>query len=104
MKNLILIFILLTMSFISCKKNSNSTNFTTDCSGAAKSYKNDVQPIIQNYCVGCHSNYLSYSQVYSSRDEINNTVGNGIMPRNGSLTSAQKNAIMCWINNGALNN
>jgi hypothetical protein len=26
------------------------------------------------------------------------------MPMNGSLTAAEKNAILCWIDNGAANN
>jgi hypothetical protein len=26
------------------------------------------------------------------------------MPKTGSLTTAQKNAIICWIDNGAANN
>jgi hypothetical protein len=26
------------------------------------------------------------------------------MPQNGSLTSSEKNAIICWIDNGAPNN
>jgi hypothetical protein len=35
---------------------------------------------------------------------IKPAVANGTMPKTGTLTTAQKNSIICWINNGAPNN
>jgi hypothetical protein len=104
-KSLALLFICLAL-FTTCKKNSptDSNNYTADCSGAAKSYKTDVAPVIQSSCSTCHSNFSSYSQVFNSRSSIKNTIENGTMPKSGSLSDAQKNAVICWINSGGANN
>ena len=94
--------------------NKNNVDYTADCS-TAKSYATDVSPIIQSYCAtnsGCHASgssngpgvLTSYAQVYSARSAIRTAVVNGSMPQNGSLTNAQKNAIICWIDSGAANN
>lgn len=102
-------FILLLMA---CSKTN--VNYTADC-GTTKSYATDVSPVIQSYCAtnsGCHANgsshgpgaLTSYAQVYSARSSIRTAVANGSMPQNGSLTNDQKNAIICWIDSGALNN
>jgi hypothetical protein len=98
---------------VSCSKNNNAT-FTEDCSSTAKSYSNDVSPIIQSFCAvsGCHASgstngpgaLTGFQQVFNARQAIRAAVVNGSMPQNGSLTSSQKNAIICWIDNGATNN
>jgi len=88
---------------------------TVDCSGTAKSFSTDVNPIIQATCTtnsGCHGSgsnngpgeLLTYSEIFSSRSSIRSAVASGSMPKTGSLTTAQKNAIICWIDNGAPNN
>jgi hypothetical protein len=87
---------------------------TLDCSGAAKSFSTDVNPIIQTFCnkSGCHdvasSNgpgpLTNYSQVFSARSLIKNQVSAGLMPQDRTLTKTQKEAIVCWINSGAANN
>jgi hypothetical protein len=97
---------------LACSKNNVS--YTADCS-TAKSYATDVSSVIQSYCAtnsGCHASGSSngpgalttYAQVYSARASIRSAVANGSMPQNGSLTNAQKNAIICWIDSGAANN
>lgn len=101
----------------SCSKNvSTSVSvFTADCSGTAESYSTNVAPIIASYCAansGCHAAgshegpgaLLTYAQVYSARTEIRSQVVSGAMPQNTTITNAQKNAIVCWIDGGAINN
>jgi hypothetical protein len=98
--------------FIACSKDS--VPFTADCS-TAKSFATDVSPIIQSSCAissGCHATGSSngpgaltnYSQVFNARSSIRTAVADGTMPQNGSLTTAQKDAILCWIDSGAANN
>ena len=47
---------------------------------------------------------LSYTQIFNARSSIRIAVSNGTMPQTGSLTTAQKNSIICWIDSGAPNN
>lgn len=106
---------------ISCKKQTESspgttgTSGTINCSGPAKSFSNDVSPIFQASCAssgGCHGNgsfngpgeLTNYSKIFNARSSIRSAVASGDMPRIGSLTPAEKNAILCWIDNGAPNN
>lgn len=107
--------IIITAVVVSCSKNTSTSTTTVDCSGTAKSYVTDVSPIISTYCAtnsGCHGTgstqgpgaLTSYAQVYSARASIRISVANGTMPENSTLTTAQKNAILCWIDNGASNN
>jgi len=108
MKKLVLVsfLILLVVSFstVSCKKTSTSaTAYTPTCS-SVKSYSIDARPAIQSSCVGCHSSYGTYSQVCSSASSIRSSIVNGTMPKGSTLTSAQKDNIICWIDGGAANN
>jgi uncharacterized membrane protein len=100
-------FIVCFVSFVvvSCKKTSTSSasSYTSTCS-SVKSYSIDVRPIIQGNCVSCHSSYSSYSGVSSSASSIKNSIVNGTMPKGNTLTSAQKDNIVCWIDAGAANN
>lgn len=107
--------------FISCTKSSDSSsinggggNYTPSCTGTAKSYSSDVLPIFQNVCSasGCHNSgsnngpgaLTNYNQVFAARSDIRAAVLSGVMPENSTLTSAQKNNIICWIDSGAPNN
>lgn len=112
MKKAIFIFAASLVLF-ACTKSSVS-NYTPDCT-TAKSWSTDVSPVIQASCAtnsGCHATgsmegpgaLTTYQQVYNNRGSIRNAVVNGTMPKGSSLTAAQKNAIICWIDNGAANN
>lgn len=102
--NKILIFSLaLIFVFANCKKKNTIKAYTPSCSGT-KSFTNDVSPIMQSYCVSCHSNYSTYSQVKASASSIRNSIVNVSMPKGNSLTEAQKNSIVCWIDAGTPNN
>jgi hypothetical protein len=100
--------ILAIISFTNCKKNDTST-YSSDCSGTTKLFTHDVMPVFAAYCIGCHSSghslpLYNYSTIFSNRNSIKTDVSNGNMPRGSSLSNAQKNIIICWIDNGAPNN
>ena len=119
-KNLLAISMLAFMA--SCSKSSDETNSTgggggggsttLDCSGPAKSFVTDVRPVMLASCGSCHGAgsgngpgaLTTYTEIFNSRNIIRAAVISGNMPLNGTLTAAQKNAIVCWIDNGAPNN
>ena len=121
MKKTILIIVIGTYGFISCSKSSPSTGGggggggTLNCSGVPALFGANVNPIIQSNCAtnsGCHGSgsangpgpLLTYAQISAVSSNIKVVVGNGTMPKTGTLTTAQKNTIICWVNAGALNN
>ena len=114
MKKVLIFFsVILIITILACSKNSDSV--TTNCGGIVKSYSSDINPIIQNSCAinaGCHGAgstngpgpLTNYSQVFSARVAIRTAVASGTMPQNSSLSTADKNSIICWIDSGAPNN
>lgn len=113
--------------FISCSKSGDDTNNggggggggggnTLDCATVtAKAYAADVSPIIQSKCAtnsDCHGSgstngpgpLINYTAIFNARSNIRTAVATGLMPKTGSITTAQKNAILCWIDGGALEN
>jgi len=99
----------------STAKNDNSSGRSIDCSNVAKSFLTDVNPIIQTTCAtgsSCHGTgsingpgaLTTYSAIANAHADIRSAILSGLMPKNGSLTTVQKNTIVCWIDNGALNN
>ena len=72
--------------------------------GTTISFANDVQPLINSYCVNCHSSYSSYNGVYSGRSGIKSTIANGSMPKGTSMSTDQKNTVIGWVDGGAPNN
>jgi len=119
MKTTVFAFVCLLFLFSSCSKKSSNSNGSgngspTDCSTVPKSFSTNVFPIIQNSCAisGCHNAgsvngpgpLTNYTQVFNARNQIRTAVANGTMPKTGSLTTAQKNSIICWIDSGAPNN
>ncbi len=103
MKRLFFLLIFLTF-FIACKKTTEPAVIPSVCDGVAKSFSNDVYPIIKSKCKLCHFQYSGYSQIASAVSSIRSRVEDGSMPIGSSLSTSQKNIIICWIDNGALNN
>jgi hypothetical protein len=113
------LFIAVILSFaviVSCKKGADNTisnNNSNNCTGTV-SFSADVNPVIQNICAtsGCHNAtstngpgpLTTYQQVFNARASVRAAVASGTMPQNTTLTTTQKNAILCWIDNGANNN
>jgi hypothetical protein len=121
MKKLLVITAVISLLYACSKHSSDDATTTTttttsgDCSGPAKSFAADVNSIIQTSCSfnsGCHGNgsgngpgaLLTYTQIFNARSIIRSEVASGRMPLNSSLPASQKNAILCWIDNGAANN
>jgi hypothetical protein len=88
---------------------------TVNCTGVASSFAADVSQIIQTKCATdatCHGAgsangpgpLLTYTQISSAKVTIKSAVSSGSMPKVGTLTTAQKNSIICWIDAGAPNN
>jgi hypothetical protein len=106
MKKLMVVALISVGLLTGCSKLSNSnSSYTPSCSGAVKSFKTDVAPIMRTYCAGCHnSKFSTYSSLSSDLNNVSGQVESGNMPRGESLTTIQKDAILCWISSGAPNN
>lgn len=73
------------------------------------SFDSQIKSIIQVNCVksGCHNggntlpNFSNLSTVQANASRIKTAVLNGSMPKDGSLTQAQKDLIACWVDDGA---
>lgn len=114
-KATLFIFLLIACLFtiISCSKGGNGDD-PVDCSTVAKTWSANVSPIIQTFCnqQTCHDvasvngpgPLTNYSQVFNARSDIRIQISTGLMPQNATLTAAQRNAIICWIDSGAPNN
>jgi hypothetical protein len=109
--------VLILFTFIGCSKDSGggTNNTTVNCSTVTnKAFASDVSPIIQTVCAvaGCHATgsangpgaLTNYTQVFNARTLIRSAVSSGAMPQGSTLSSAQKNSIICWIDSGAPNN
>lgn len=103
------------LGFLYACKKTVDTGSSVDCSGPAKSFTNNVNPVIQASCTngsGCHGSgsnngpgpLLNHSQIFNARSDIRSAVSSEHMPLNGSLTASEKTAIICWIDSGAQNN
>lgn len=76
------------------------------------SYDTDVKPIVIGSCAttGCHVSGTGrvdltiFNNVQSNAASIRRRVIDKSMPRDGSLTDEEINAIVCWVDDGALNN
>ena len=103
-------FILLAATLFSCKKNSVSTSDTIPCDPSI-SYSGKVKAVFVTNCSasGCHdgNNMASLAEYNTAKDaaqQIRSAVSRGLMPLNGTLTAADKAAIICWIDSGTKNN
>jgi hypothetical protein len=86
-----------------------------NCTTVPKAFAADVNPIIQSVCATdatCHGAgsingpgpLLTYAQIYAARTMIRSAVATGLMPKTGTLSTAQKNTILCWVDAGGPNN
>lgn len=100
------------MTIGSC--SSDDSGSTVTCNGASVTFA-QANTVIQASCAknsNCHATgsgegpgaLVSYSQMYAARSAIKSVVSSGEMPKDGSLTSDEKNTIICWIENGAAEN
>jgi hypothetical protein len=103
----------LLFALIACSKKPSAEPDICD-SVYNKQFVTDVNPIIQTYCnqAACHEAgstngagpLTTYTEIFNARARIREQVEAGLMPQNTTLTTAQKNTIICWIYSGAPNN
>lgn len=114
MKKGFLSIIFFAVLIYSCSKSSSGTQ-ATDCSNSSYSFSSNVSPLFQTYCAtssGCHASgsqngpgpLVTYAQIYAARLSIRDAVASGLMPKGTTLSSAERSVIICWIDNGAVNN
>ncbi len=120
MKKILFVFGITGIIFISCSKSTEKTDGSTggggtttiDCTGVAATFSADANPIIQTNCAtnsGCYCSgstngpgpLLTFAQISGNKAAIRSAVLSGAMPLGGSLSTAQKNTIACWIDHGA---
>ena len=109
---IIILLILPVMIIGSCNKTSTAP--PSPCDGVDKNFSIHVNPIIQTFCnqAACHNpgstngpgQLTIYAEIFNNRAAIKAQVEAGLMPQNTTLTAAQKNSIICWIESGAPNN
>lgn len=119
MKKYFFILIVCVGTFIACSKSSGNGGGGgggggLNCSTVPKSFSADVNPIIQSFCntAGCHAagsvngpgQLTNYNEVFTNRVAIRAAISTGTMPQGSTLTTAQKNSFLCWIDSGAPNN
>jgi hypothetical protein len=126
MKKAILIsvtFLLPVIFFSACSKSDSGGNGgggtggtrTFSCAGITPKFSTDVQPILTTLCSinsSCHASgsvnsggpFTSYAEVNARKSNIRAAILAGTMPQSGTITQAQVNAFICWIDSGAPNN
>ena len=101
-KNSLTFLILICGLISSCGTSNSNSSKMTPINVACNStnppvYTNDVEFILKNNCSSCHSGFDSYSGALGSAASIETQVFNGTMPRNSSLTAADKDAVVQWV-------
>lgn len=109
-KKIICLFSILILSthFFCTSKSVDSTSNTCD---PAISFSKTIKPILDANCnmSGCHDDQVitalkDFQTVHDGAAQIKLSIMTGKMPKNRTITTAEKNAIYCWIDNGAKNN
>ncbi|MGZ5246333.1 MAG: hypothetical protein ACXWV5_04715 [Flavitalea sp.] len=86
-----------------------------NCDDVNSQFAAHVQPILSTSCAtnaSCHGAgsvngpgpLLNFTQAKNAAAIIKAAVVSGRMPQNGTLSTAQKNTISCWVDGGAPNN
>lgn len=94
---------------------SEDNSFEPSCNGVTSAFAANVKPITDSNCAtssGCHASgsshgpgaLVTHAQIAAAKNSISNSIKSGSMPKNGSLTTNEKNLILCWIQSGAANN
>lgn len=117
-----LAFFITIVALVACSKGGSTTTGggggttkTFSCAGITPKFAADVQPILTTVCSinsNCHAAgstnsggpFTSYAEVFAKRSNIRAAILAGTMPQTGSISQAQVNAFICWIDSGAPNN
>jgi uncharacterized membrane protein len=112
------VMLTLAVTVVACSKSNNSSGgggSVNSCDGVSAKFSANVLPLIQTKCAinsGCHASgsvntggvLTTHAQISAKAAAIKSAVNAGTMPQTGSLTSAEKAIIACWVDGGALNN
>jgi hypothetical protein len=115
------LFIFLVVLFTACSKSDSTPGggggggITFSCAGISPKFAADVQPIVTSLCAtssNCHASgsnnsggvFSNYAEVNAKKSTIRSQILSGAMPKNGTISQAQINAVICWIDSGAPNN
>ncbi len=107
--------------FVSCSKSSPGSGggtgggITFSCAGISPKFSTDVQPILNTVCSinsNCHAAgsansggpFTTHTEVFAKKSNIRAAILSGAMPQSGTISQAQINAFICWIDSGAPNN
>lgn len=108
--------------FVACSKSDPTPGGGTgggvrtfSCAGISPKFAADVQPILTSVCStnsNCHSAgsvnsggpFTNHTEVFAKKSNIRAAILSGVMPQSGTITQAQVNAFICWIDSGAPNN
>ena len=110
-------------TFTACSKSSTSaggsgtggTKVTFSCTGIAPKFSTDVTPILNTVCginSSCHASgsvnsggpFTNYAEVNARKSNIRAQILAGTMPQSSTISQAQIDAFICWIDAGAVNN
>ncbi|PWG05451.1 c-type cytochrome [Polaribacter aquimarinus] len=112
----ILLLLFLSFSLTSCLSNVEEETIVEDNNEensdpcATITFSNSVKLIIDANCVQCHGNggnfpnLTTFNGVKNSANIVKSVVASRRMPIGSSLAQDDIDAIVCWVNNGALNN
>ena len=106
------LILLLSVFFASCLTNVEEATIEEEEPDACAdiTFATNVKPIIDANCIQCHGSggnsphLTSYSFINASAASVKDAVASRRMPQGGSLTQNEIDAIVCWVENGALNN
>jgi hypothetical protein len=127
MKTTMLLTILIILCigiFSACSKSSTTQDggggtggggITFSCNGITPKFSTDVQPILNTVCSinsTCHAGgsvnfggpLTTHAEVNAKKASIRAQILSGAMPQTGTISQAQINAFICWIDSGAPNN
>jgi hypothetical protein len=102
--------------FTACSKRTEQNDPRDfSCNSISPTFSADIQPILTTVCSinsNCHAGgsansggpFTTHAQVFAKMTAIRASILAGTMPQSGSLTQAQVNAFICWIDSGGINN
>ena len=106
--------LLVSVFFVSCITNVEEDDFDEEevivDSCAEITFSQNIKPIIDAACIDCHGiggnfpNLTSYSAISSNANSVKAEVVSRRMPKGISLTQSEIDAIVCWVESGALDN
>lgn len=124
MKSVSIILLLIfsvALVFTACSKSETQASgnmgagISFSCVGISPKFAADIQPVLITVCSinsNCHGAgstnsggaFTNHSEVSAKKSNIRAAILSGTMPQTGTLTQAQINAFICWIDSGGLNN